>query len=237
MPTEQTPRRRSRTDAPRPETSDAIIAVVLELLEADGHDAVQLREVARRARVSLATIYKLFPTREALIATAIGRWMADNCFPEHTPPPPDETLRDGLMRVFRRVFEPWERSPRMLEAYHRASTGPDGARLQRQVWDAVAPAGRAVLTGADPVYLADVERVLTDMSYALTGRFADGTLDITEILPALDRVVHRLTANNEAPAAVAIARRALLADAPTGRPGEAAAEGPARTPEAHPEGA
>jgi len=215
VPTEQPPRRRGRrTEAPRAETADAIVAVVLDLLETGGYDSVQLREVARRARVSLATIYKLFPTREALVATAVGRWMADNCFPERTPPPTDETLHEGLMRVFRRVFEPWERNPRMLEAYHRASTGPDGHRLQKQVWEAVAPAGRAVLRGADPAYLADIERILTDMSYALTGRFADGTLDITEILPALDRVVYRLTANNEAPAAVAVARRALLGDEP-----------------------
>ena len=31
---------------------------------------------------------------------------------------------DGLMRGLRYVFEPWERNPRMLEAYHRARTGP-----------------------------------------------------------------------------------------------------------------
>ncbi|HSA48619.1 MAG TPA: TetR family transcriptional regulator [Yinghuangia sp.] len=207
MPRQQTPR------APRHEqTADAIVDAVLGLLESGGYDAVQLREVARRARVSLATIYKLFPTREALVATAVERWMADHCYAELSLPATDETLHEGLMRVFRCVFEPWERNPRMLEAYHRASSGPGGGRLRQQVWDAVAPAGRAVLTGAEPAYLADVERILTDMSYALTGQFADGTLDITEILPTLDRVVYRLTANNEAPAAVSVARRALLAD-------------------------
>ena len=35
------------------------------------------------------------------------------------------------------------------------------------------------------------------MTYALIGRFVNGDLEITEILPALDRIVHRLTANNE----------------------------------------
>jgi AcrR family transcriptional regulator len=35
---------------------DRILDIVVELLETEGYDAVQLREVARRARTSLATI-------------------------------------------------------------------------------------------------------------------------------------------------------------------------------------
>ncbi|WP_280201723.1 sigma-70 family RNA polymerase sigma factor, partial [Nocardia cyriacigeorgica] len=42
------------------EISGQITAVVLDVLETDGYDAVQLRLIARRAHVSLATVYKLF---------------------------------------------------------------------------------------------------------------------------------------------------------------------------------
>ena len=59
-----------------PTHADAIVAVVQELLETGGYDAVQLREVARRARVSLATIYRLFPTRDELIVISLERWMS-----------------------------------------------------------------------------------------------------------------------------------------------------------------
>ncbi|BEK87505.1 TetR/AcrR family transcriptional regulator [Nocardia seriolae] len=74
------------------ETEEAIRARILHevrtLLESDGYDAVQLREVARRARVSLTTIYKLFPTRDELLISAIERWMEENTYLPMEPPPP-----------------------------------------------------------------------------------------------------------------------------------------------------
>ncbi len=181
---------------------EVIVDVVLELLESGGCDAVQLREVARRAHVSLATVYKLFASRDDLIVTALERWMATNCYAEVAPPAPGESLYDGIMRTLRYVFEPWERSPRMLEAYHRARTGPGGQRLDRQGMAAIEPAGRAVLAGADPAYVADLGLILTYMADAVIGRFADGTLDITDVLPTLERTVFRLTTDNQ-PAATA----------------------------------
>jgi AcrR family transcriptional regulator len=190
------------------EPAGVIIGVVIELLESGGSEAIQLREVARRARVSLATIYRLFKTRDDLIVTALQRWMAANSYVGLAPPAADESLHDGLMRVFRHVFEPWERNPRMLEAFHRACTGPGGERLDLQGMNAVEPIARAVLEGADPGYVADIDIVLTNIAYALIGRFADGTLEVTAILPMLDRVVYRLTANNEPAAAAVLARRA-----------------------------
>jgi AcrR family transcriptional regulator len=189
-----------------------IIDVVLALLETDGYDAVQLREVARRAHVSLATVYKLFPTRDELIVTAIERWMAANAYPDLAPPPPGETLRAGLMRVLRHVFEPWERNPRMLEAFYRARSGPGGRRLDAQGLDAVLPVASEIFGGADPAYIADLGLVLTNLTYALIGRYVQKTVEITEILPMLERVVLRMTADNEPAAAAALDRGAVRQD-------------------------
>lgn len=194
---------------PQSQTTDVIVGVVLELLESGGYDAVQLRDVARRAHVSLATVYKLFTNRDDLVVTALERWMATNCYADVAPPAPDETLYDGLMRTLRYVFEPWERSPRLLEAYHRARMGPGGPRLDRQGTAAIEPAGRAVLAAAAaPAYVEDVELILTFMTDAVIGRFATGTLDITSVLPTLERTVFRLTTNNEPTATAAQERRA-----------------------------
>jgi len=41
-------------------TAREIIDVVIDLIETQGYDAVQVRTVARSARVSLTTLYKLF---------------------------------------------------------------------------------------------------------------------------------------------------------------------------------
>ncbi|GAA2430646.1 TetR/AcrR family transcriptional regulator [Actinomadura vinacea] len=183
-----------RTARARPR--EAIVEAVLELLKEGGYEAVHLREVARRARVSLATIYKFFPTREELIVTAVERWMAANGCADLVPAVPGETLYEGLMRVFRHVFEPWERDPRMLEVYQRAQASPGGQRLRRQTTWTIEPVGRAMLQGLDPHYAADVALVLTHLGHAVVGAFAAGELDVTEILPVLERAVYRLTADN-----------------------------------------
>lgn len=195
--------------------ADEILDVVVDLIETGGYDAVQLREVARRARVSLATVYRLHPTRDDLIVSGVERWMAANCYNELLPPEPGESLHDGLMRVMGYVFEPWERSPRMLEAYHRANRGPGGERLDRQGMNAIEPVARAVLAGADPGYVRDIELVLVNLTYALVGRFADGVLGITEIMPALERAVFRITADNAAAAAEAVTPAGTNADPTT----------------------
>ena len=189
---------------------DHIIDAVLELLGTGGYEAVQLREVARRAHVSLATIYRQFPTRSDLVVDALQRWMSEASYAPFAQPEGRESLYEGLMRVFRHVFEPWERSPLMLQAFHMALTGPGGDRLQLQGVHAVVPVARGVLAEGDPAYVEDIELILTNMAYAVIGRFADGELPITSILPSLERAVFRLTTNNE-PAARS-AGRALPAD-------------------------
>jgi AcrR family transcriptional regulator len=188
---------------PTSQSADAILRTVLELLEDGGHDAVHLREVARRAQVSLATIYKLFPTRDELIVAALERWMAANSYARLPPPPPGETLYDGFMRLFRQIVEPWERSPRMLEAYHRAQAGPGGERLRRQAMKSTKPAAEAMLAGRDPRYAEDVLLILAHVGPAVIARFAAHEIGITDILPILERTVHRLTSDNTAAATMA----------------------------------
>jgi TetR/AcrR family transcriptional regulator, cholesterol catabolism regulator len=208
--TETIDRREVRQDG----TAGAILSAVTELLEAEGYDGVELREVARRAHVSLATIYKLFPTRpnllrtrDALIIEAIERWQAANAYGHLATPPADATLHNALIDVFRHVFEPWESCPRMLEAYHRARSGPGGERLPLQGATAVVPVLREILEDADPDYVADISAILTNLTYGLIGRFVDGEVRITEVLPTLERAVARLTSNNEPAAQAALRRR------------------------------
>lgn len=197
-------------------SAQAILRVVRELLETGGYDAVQLREVAQQARVSLTTIYRLFPTRDELIVAALQEWMTVNSASPLETPPAGESVRDGLVRVFRHVFEPWERSPRMLEAYHRARLTPGGRRLDQHAAGVILPVSLAVLQGLDPDYAEDIGLVLSHLTDALVGRFVAGQIAVTEILPILTRTVDRLTSDN-----VALAER---------RPAEAQRRGLSRQP-------
>ena len=179
---------------------DRILDIVVELLETEGYDGVQLREVARRSRTSLATIYKRYGTRDELILAALNSWMEENRYSGLTTPhDPDESLYDGLMRVLRIIFEPWERHPAMLTAYYRARTAPGGEKLVRRGFDAVVPAAMEVLVDADPAFVRDVDDIVSSVVYGLMGRFAAGEIEIGEILPSLDRTVHYLTKGTAPP--------------------------------------
>jgi AcrR family transcriptional regulator len=178
---------------------DRILDIVVELLETQGYDAVQLREVARRARTSLATIYKRYGTRDQLILTALECWMEENRYSGLSEPhDTDESLYDGLMRVLRIIFQPWERHPAMLKAYYRARTAPGGQKLIRRGFDAVMPVAMEVLADADPDFIKDVDDIVSSVVYGLMGRFAAGEIDIAEIVPSVERSVHYLTAGYEA---------------------------------------
>jgi AcrR family transcriptional regulator len=177
----------------------AIVNVVLDLIESEGYDAVQVRTVARRARISLATLYKLFGTRDQLILCALERWMDDHAYNALTMPDPDESAYDTLVRVARTVFEPWEQHPRMLVAYHRAQSAPRGAELDLYGMAIVRPIAEAALADADPQHVSDLELILRHVERAVIARFADGEIAITDILPILERTLYRLTTDNRIP--------------------------------------
>jgi hypothetical protein len=55
-----------------------------------------------------------------------------------------------------------------------------------------------VLADVDEEFIRDLETILSTVIYGLLGRFAVGELDITEIVPGLDRTVYWLTAGYDA---------------------------------------
>jgi AcrR family transcriptional regulator len=175
--------------------ADRILDIVAELLETEGYDAVQLREVARRSRTSLTTIYKRYPNRDELILAALHKWMDENRYSGlvDQAPEPGESLYAGMMRVLRTIFEPWEQHPAMLTAFFRARAAPGGQEIFRRGLDTTTPAFMAVLSGVDEAFVRDLNTILSTVIYGLLGRFAAGELAIVDIVPSLDRTVYWLT--------------------------------------------
>ena len=121
---------------------DPILEIVVDMLDTDGYEAVQLREVARRAKVSLATIYKRYPTRDQLIVAALEWWMDANKYaalPSLADGLPGKSIYADLVHVLTTIFKPWERHPVMLRSYFRARSGAGGQRLIQRGVDAVVP--------------------------------------------------------------------------------------------------
>ncbi|MGE2716651.1 TetR family transcriptional regulator [Mycolicibacterium litorale] len=171
--------------------SDPLMGIVVELLDTEGYEAVQLREVARRARMSLSTIYKRYPTRDELIIAALECWLTANRYADLAPPI-DATLYSGLVHIFRKVFEPWETHPELLKSYFRALSGPGGERLRKLGFEAVTPAARDVLAQADPGFARDLEGILTSLVYGVLGQLSTNAIDVTDILPSIERAVYWL---------------------------------------------
>jgi AcrR family transcriptional regulator len=174
---------------------DPLLSVVAELLDTEGYDAVQLREVARRSRISLRTIYKRYGSRDELIITALEIWMAQNRFAglADLTIQAEDSVYDSMIRYHRAIFEPWERHPLMLMAYHRASTGPGGERLFRPGREAARPLMQAIEAGTDATIAQDIGEIMANIVYALTGRFADGEIEIAEVLRGFERAAFYLT--------------------------------------------
>lgn len=188
------------TDASPAAGRDRIIDTVVEILETDGYDAVQLRDVARRSRTSLSTIYKRYPTRDSLILAALESWMDEHRYAgvadQHRQT--GDSLYDGLMRVLRVIFAPWEQHPGMLKAYYRSRSAPGGDRLVHRGLDVVVPAAMKMLDDVDDDFVGDLESIISSLVYGLSGRFAAGEIDITDILPTIERTVRWLTTGYEA---------------------------------------
>ena len=180
--------------------ADRVLEIVVELLETEGYDAVQLREVTRRAKMSPNTIYKRYANRDELILAALEVWMAENRYAgvgkeAHEP---GESLYSAMMGLLRPIFEPWEKHPAMLKAYVRARAAPGGQRLINQGFDIVVPAGLEVLASVDERFIADLDNIISTVVYGLIGRFAADEIAVTDLLPILDRTVYWLTTGYEA---------------------------------------
>ena len=177
-----------------------MLGIVAEILETEGYDAVQLREVARRARTSLATIYKRYPTRDDLILAALHSWMDEHRYSGlvNQRPEPGESVYDGMMRVLRTIFEPWEQHPAMLTAFFRARAAPGGQELFRRGLDITVPSFMQVLASVEDEFVRDLETVLVHGDLRPAGPVRSRANCNHRNLPSLDRTVYWLTSGYDA---------------------------------------
>jgi AcrR family transcriptional regulator len=176
-------------DAVNP-TRDKVLDAVIEYLDAGGYDGFGLRAVANRAHVSLATVYKLFPTRDALVAAALLRWHRSHGLADASPLPPGTSVRESLRYLLRQTFEPWELHPNIFKAYVRVLSMPVGAVLHAQTAEALAPMNLTVEA-------RKAKTILADVAYAAGARFAAGVIDVTEFREYLEEVVDWLVADDQ----------------------------------------
>lgn len=120
----------SQSGARLPRTRQArrerIVTAGFELLLAADYDSVQMRDVAERAGVALATLYRYFPSKEQLFGHVLMRWHEDRWHRlggrSH-----GTSNRERLTDVALRTVVAYEKEPQFLTLKFRLEQSGDPA--------------------------------------------------------------------------------------------------------------
>lgn len=112
--------------ARRPVTQDLIIEAALELVQADGLDALSIRRIAQHLRIGPATIYMHFANKDELLEMALDTVLVDVKVPEPDPDRWPEQLRD-VARAMRHEITRYGDLARA--SLGRVSTGANALRV------------------------------------------------------------------------------------------------------------
>lgn len=88
---------------------ERIVAAAAALMVESPHDAVQMKDVAARARVALGTLYRYFSSKEHVFAEALLAWAEG--FAVDVPASAGTRAADRLKAGYRRAVRAFERSP------------------------------------------------------------------------------------------------------------------------------
>jgi AcrR family transcriptional regulator len=110
-------------------TRDLILRTVAEMLDENGTADLVVPEVARRAGVSLRTVYRHFPSREELIAAA-GEWIGVNVLSAGMADKLDQIPGEYAENAAR-----WDDHPKLVEAmaFSRGANSLRSVRRQQRL--------------------------------------------------------------------------------------------------------
>jgi AcrR family transcriptional regulator len=106
---------------------DRVVRAALALAEAGGYEAVQMRDVATRARVALGTLYRYFSSKDHLLVTCLADWTRAFQRRLAARPPRGATATERVVDVLKRAADALERSPKLMEAFVTALTSLSAA--------------------------------------------------------------------------------------------------------------
>jgi AcrR family transcriptional regulator len=171
-----------------------VLATVLHLARKGGYDAIQLRAISDHTGVSSYTIYRYFGSRDRLIAIALRHWL-ERKFIEPAPKWFEgETPAEKILSFNRQIWRVWERHPRMLETFVRATLTEGGVDvgLVDRVTSQLVPLSAYVLRDVEPGYRADVLMILEHFTHSAMTYVIRGELAFSEVYLRLERTVRRL---------------------------------------------
>ncbi|MEU9063641.1 TetR/AcrR family transcriptional regulator [Streptomyces sp. NPDC048430] len=164
-----------------------VVQAATSTLSAGGEDALQMKELAQKADVSLATLYRYFPSKDhVLLAIAVDHY--DRAYRRVlTETPSGRTVRERVTNQLLREFRAGQRNQRLTAALSRALTETSShyseviehlenlqTRIRRVVAEADGPISeqqRRVLPIIGQIFVAASRRWLAGIASASDARF------------------------------------------------------------------
>jgi AcrR family transcriptional regulator len=107
------------------ERYDRVVAAAAQALSAGGQDAVQMKDLAQHAGISLGTLYRYFPSKEyVLLAVGLARYDAA-VRKVLAEVPAGTTARERVTNHLMREFRAMEREPRITATMTQVITGAE----------------------------------------------------------------------------------------------------------------
>jgi AcrR family transcriptional regulator len=105
---------------------ERMLHAVAELLERGGSEELTMPEVAELSGVSLRTVYRYFPTREALLDAA-GRWIGGELLKQRYP-----TSLEDIADSFERACSEFDDRPGLVRAMALSQVGREARSSRRR---------------------------------------------------------------------------------------------------------
>jgi AcrR family transcriptional regulator len=126
---------------------ERVLKAAIALATSGGYDAVQMRDVASKARVALGTLYRYFSSKDHLLVSCLGQWTREFQQRIDVRPPTGDSPADRVVEVLQRAARALERSPKLMAAFVTGLTS---------------------LSGEDPVGLAEATTVYQQLHEFVT---------------------------------------------------------------------
>lgn len=160
----------------RAERRGRVIAVAMKMANEGGYEAVQMREVAERAGVSLGTIYRYFNGKDDLLIAGLQEWVHVVRTQREAAPVAGDGPADRLAGVLAGAAQSIERAPVLIGALITAlmTTDTSTVDLKRAVEGEVQGLIAAAIGDEPDIDVAGVSRVIGLVWLASISRWVGG---------------------------------------------------------------
>jgi AcrR family transcriptional regulator len=172
-----------------------VLQAALQLGADGGYEAVQMRDVAASAEVALGTIYRYFPSKDALLAAAMVEWMEDLERRVSQKAPRGDTTAERVYDVLNRAVVTMERQPKLAEAVITALTSDDrdAGLASANTTDVMQRVMlQAFPEGTDPATEAAIAKVLGHVWFSCLVAWSNGVGDLPWVATELETASHLL---------------------------------------------